>query len=338
MALDNPDYIWLLLVVPLFAGCALMSHLTASQWLVRFAGKNKSRAAFASATLLLNISLMALILCLAEPKLQYLRTVFNRGGIDLALGIDVSKSMLAEDEMIPPEGQKLFPVRNRLNRARYSALNILSALRGERVGVFMFASRGVEVIPSTTDYSYCQYLLKHLNDTTIAIPGSDLGQAIMTGVELLSAASVKRARALILISDGEDISDDTSAIDAASRRAAELGISIYTIGTGMGQGVLIPIRNAEGTAIADYYTDEDGAYLKTRLEQGTLKMIAAATGGRYFRAGEAHCEDHVVEAIVQHARTVEYTKTREPAWFYLSPILLGIGLLSFGGGVIAGRW
>ena len=37
MALDNPEYIWLLLGVPLFAGCALMSHLTAAQWLVRFA-------------------------------------------------------------------------------------------------------------------------------------------------------------------------------------------------------------------------------------------------------------------------------------------------------------
>jgi Ca-activated chloride channel family protein len=338
MALDNPEYIWLLLVVPLFAGCALISHLTASQWLVRFAGKKKSRPAFAAATLFLSISLVALILCLAEPKLQYLRTVFNRGGIDLALGIDVSKSMLAEDEMIPPEGQKLFPVRNRLNRARYCALNILSALRGERVGVFMFASRGVEVIPSTTDYGYCQYLLKHLNDTTITIPGSDLGQAIKTGIELLSAASVKRARALILISDGEDISDDTSAIDEAVRRAAELGISIYTIGTGMGQGVLIPIRNAESTSIADYYTDEDGAYLKTRLEQGTLKMIAATTGGSYFRVSEEHCEDRVVEAIVQHARAVEYTKTREPAWFYLSPFLLGIGLLSFCSGIIASRW
>jgi Ca-activated chloride channel homolog len=338
MALDNPEYLWLLLGVPLFAGCALMSHLTTAQWLVRFAGIKKSRIAFAATTLFLSISLTALILCLAEPKLQYVRTVFNRGGIDLALGIDVSKSMLAEDEMIPQEGQKLFPVRNRLNRARYCALNILSALRGERVGVFMFASRGVEVIPSTTDYGYCQYLLKHLNDTTIAIPGSDLGQAIMTGIELLSAASVKRAKSLILISDGEDISDDTTAIDAAARRAAELGISIYTIGTGMGQGVLIPIRDAEGTAIADYYTDEDGTYLKTRLEQDTLKMIAATTGGGYFRAGEERCEDRVVEAIVQNARTVEYTKTREPAWFYLSPVLLGIGLLSFGSGVIASRW
>ena len=338
MALDNPEYIWLLLILPLFVCCALISYRTASQWLVRFAGKKKSIASFAAATLFLSISLMALILCLAEPKVQYLRTVFNRGGIDIALGIDVSKSMLAEDEMIPPEGQKLFPVRNRLNRARYCALNILSALRGERVGVFMFASRGVEVIPSTTDYGYCQYLLKHLNDTTITIPGSDLGQAIMTGTALLADASVKRARALILISDGEDISDDPSALVEAARRAAAQGIIIYTIGTGMGQGVLIPIRDAEGTSIVDYYTDEEGTYLKTRLEQDTLKEIAAATGGSYFRVSEERCEDRVVEAIVKHARTVEYTKATEPAWFYLSPVLLGIGLLSFCSGIIASRW
>jgi len=337
MALDNPAYIRLLLILPIFVCCALLSYRTAAQWLVRFSGKKKSFMAFAAAIALLGISLMALIMSLAEPKVQYLRTVFNRGGIDLALGIDVSKSMLAEDEMIPIEGQKLFPVQNRLNRARYSALNIISALRGERVGVFMFASRGVEVIPSTTDYGYCQYLLKHLNDATITIPGSDLGQALMTGIGLLSGSSVKRARALILISDGEDISDDPAAMEEAARRAASLGITVFTIGTGMGRGVLIPIRDAQGTSIVDYYMDEDGTYLKTRLEQDTLKMIAAATGGRYFRAVEEHCEDRVVEAIVQHARTIEYTKVTEPAWFYLSPILLAIGLLSFGGGIIALR-
>jgi Ca-activated chloride channel family protein len=83
--------------------------------------------------------------------------------------------------------------------------------------------------------------------------------------------------------------------------------------------------------------DEVGAYLKTRLEQDTLKMIAVRTGGRYFRAGDGQCEEQLVQAILQHARTVEYTRTREPAWFYLSPVFLCIGLVSFGGGVIALR-
>jgi Ca-activated chloride channel homolog len=268
---------------------------------------------------------------------QYNKVVFNRSGIDVAIGVDVSKSMLAEDEMIPEEGKKLFAIPNRLNRARYCALNIITALRGERAGVFMFASKGVSIIPLTTDYGYCQYILKHFNDATIAIPGSDLNQAIATGVSLLEGSSRKTVKTIILISDGEDISDDKSPVYEAAQRAAAQGIAIYTVGIGMGRGVLIPIRDAAGTAIVDYYQDEDGSYLKTRLEQDTLKGISTITGGSYFRAHDEHSEDGIVDAILKRARTIEYTRATEPAWFYLSPLLLCAAFIFFIIGLIAGR-
>jgi len=280
-------------------------------------------------TLFYSLALGALVFTLTEPKVQYNKIVFNRGGIDVAIGIDVSKSMLAEDEMVPEEGKKLFAIPNRLNRARYCALNIISALRGERIAVFMFASKGVAIIPLTTDYGYCQYILKHINDATIAIPGSDLSQAIFTGISLFDDTSRKTVKTLILISDGEDISDDKSAIADAAQRAAAQGVAIYTVGLGMGRGVLIPIRDAAGTEIVDYYQDEDGAFLKTRLEQDPLKNIAAITGGQYFRARDNRSEDRIVDAIVKRARAIEYTKVQEPAWFYLSPFLLCAGLLFF---------
>ena len=263
--------------------------------------------------------------------------MFNRGGIDVAIGIDVSKSMLAEDEMLPEEGRKLFAIPNRLNAARYCALSIISALRGERVGVFMFASKGVSIIPLTNDYGYCQYILKHFNDATIAIPGSDLNQAIATGVSLFEDTPRKTVKTIILLSDGEDISDDKSPIFEAAQRAATQGIAIYTVGIGMGRGVLIPVRDAAGSAIVDYYKDKDGAYLKTRLEQDTLKGIATITGGSYFRARDERSEDGIVDAIVKRARTIEYTRVTEPAWFYLSPILLCAALIFFVIGIIARR-
>ncbi|HPD61511.1 MAG TPA: VWA domain-containing protein [Thermodesulfobacteriota bacterium] len=271
---------------------------------------------------------------MTEPKVQYTRTVFNRGGIDIAIGVDVSKSMLAEDEMLPAEGKKLFAIPNRLNRARYCALNLISGLRGERIGVFLFASRGVEVIPLTTDYGYCQYLLKHINDTTITIPGSDLSQAILTGKAMLENISSRKVRVIILISDGEDITDDPDMIIEAARQAAAKEISIYTVGTGSGRGVLIPIRDAKGATIMDYYRDVDGTYLKTRLVQDTLKTIAGLTGGDYYRVNEQNCEEKIVATILHRARTVEYTKAKEPAWFYLSPVLLTFGLLTFAIGII----
>ncbi|MHC1697044.1 MAG: VWA domain-containing protein [Geobacteraceae bacterium] len=337
MNLENSGYLWLLLVIPFFLYFSLRSYRTASEWLYRFAHRNKRPIPYLVSTLSLCLALAAVIFSLTEPKVQYQKTVFNRSGIDVAIGIDVSKSMLAEDEVLPEEGKKLFAIPNRLNRARSSALGIITALKGERAGVFMFARKGVSIIPLTTDYGYCQYILKHFNDATIAIPGSDLSQAIATGVSLLQDSSRTSVKTIILISDGEDLSDDKFPIFEAAQRAAAQGIAIYTVGTGMGRSALIPVRDSAGAAIVDYYQDEDGSYLNTRLEQETLKGIATSGGGRYFRARDERSEERVIDAIVQRARTIEYTRVAEPAWFYLAPAMLSAALLFFIIGMIARR-
>ena len=336
MNLENSSYLWLLLVIPWFLFFSLKSYKKASNWLYRFAHIKKRPIPYGVSTFFLSLALGMVIFSLTEPKVHYNKVVFNRSGIDVAIGIDVSKSMLAEDEMVPEEGKKLFTIPNRLNRARYCALNIMDALRGERAGVFMFASKGVSIIPLTTDYGYCRYILKHVNDATIAIPGSDLSQAITTGVSLFEGSPRKTVKIIILLSDGEDISDDKSPIYEAAQRAATQGIAIYTVGIGMGRGVLIPIRDAAG-AIVDYFQDEDGAYLKTRLEQDTLKGISTNSGGRYFHSSDERTENSIVDAIVKRARTIEYTRVTEPAWFYLSPLLLCAALIFFIIGIIAGR-
>jgi len=336
MTLEHSDYLWLLLIIPCFLGYSFVSYREANNWLFRFAHTKKQFVPYAVSTLFMSLALGAVIFSLAEPKVSYTNVVFNRTGIDVVIGIDVSKSMLAEDEALSEEGKKLFTIPNRLNRARFCALNIMNALRGERAGVFVFASKGVPIVPLTNDYGYCQYILKHVNDATITIPGSDLGQAIATGVSLFEDSPRKTAKIIILISDGEDISDDKSAMHEAAQRAASRGIAIYTVGVGMGQGVLIPIRDSEAN-IVDYYRDEDGSYLKTRLDQDTLKAIAAITGGRYFQARDERSEDGVVDAILKRARTIEYTKSTEPAWFYLSPVLLCAALLFLMTGIIVGR-
>lgn len=336
MNVENSGYLWLLLIIPCFFCYSFTSYKKASTWLYRFAHTKKKPLPYVLSTLFLCLALGSVIFSLAGPKVQYNKLVFNRSGINVAIGIDVSKSMLAEDELLPEEGKKLFAIPNRINRARYCALGIITALRGERAGVFMFASKGVPIIPLTTDYGYCQYILKHFNEATIAIPGSDLNQAIATGVSLLEDTSRKTVKTIILISDGEDISDDKSPIYEAAQRAAARGIAIYTVGIGMGRSSLIPIRNSEGT-IAGYYQDEDGSYLKTRLEQEILKNIANITGGSYFHARDEGSEDGLVDDILKRARTIEYTKVMVPAWFSLSPLLLCAAFVFFIIGIVVGR-
>jgi Ca-activated chloride channel family protein len=99
--LENSGYLWLLLVIPCFLYFSLISYRKASDWLYRFAHSKKRPLPDVVSTLLLSLALGAVIFSLTEPKVQYHKTVFNRSGIDIAIGIDVSKSMLAGKSSLP---------------------------------------------------------------------------------------------------------------------------------------------------------------------------------------------------------------------------------------------
>jgi Ca-activated chloride channel family protein len=334
MVLENVHYLWLLFSVPLFLAVSLRSRSTSSKWLYLFARTRKKRSGFVLTTLFLSFSMVALSLTLAEPKMQYEKTYFNRAGIELAVGIDISKSMLAEDVSFPQEAQRLFNVPNRLNRARYFVLNMISELRGERVGAYIFARKGIEIVPFTTDYAFCQYVIKYINDADITVPGSDLGEAVMTGIGILETSGHAGARAMILVSDGEDMTLDKSSIYESARNAADKGIRIYTVGVGASKGGLIPVRSEDGTSILNYYVDENGAYLKTSLVKENLKRLAEATGGYYFEADEQTAPEQLVQRVLQQAKNMEATKSVELAWLDLSPFCLLAGLSFF----VLGTW
>jgi Ca-activated chloride channel family protein len=250
------------------------------------------------------------------------RTSFNRAGIAIAIGLDVSKSMLAEDVELPSEGRELFHIPNRLNRARYLALQFLSELQGERLGLYLFASKGVEIIPFTNDYGYSQYIVRHVNDSDITTSGSDLGEAILYGISMYEESSSQQVKRIILLSDGEDISIDQSRLYEAAEIAASKGIKIDTVGIGTGKAMLIPIRNVDTTSIVDYYLDEDGTYLRTSLVQETLEKIAHISGGHSFHITDEQVARKLLESILSDVKTIERTRSIELVWMDLSPLFL----------------
>ncbi len=338
MALDAPVCLWLLLIVPAFVCASLLSLRRVAAWHERFSGVRKRRSGLVFHALLLCLVLILVSVALAGPKMQYTRTVFNRSGIDVVVGIDVSKSMLAEDASLPAGAEQVFHVANRLNRARQFALELLAQLRGERIGVFLFASRAIEVVPFTRDYGFSRYVLTYINDAEITIPGSDLGEAIRTGVSMFEDDGGKAARILVLLSDGEDMRpDDPSFFSESALLAAKKGVKVFTVGIGTGKSVLIPVRNEDGTLIVDYYIDEEGNHLKTRLEQERLKTIARITGGQYVVATEENASHVVMDTILKEAREVEYTKGTEQAWLGLSPFLFLAAFILFAWGMWVGR-
>ncbi len=322
MQFDHLHYLWFLMLIPFLAALSARNYERSNQWLYRFARKKRPLLPQLLSIALLSFTVAATILSLAEPRISVVKTGASRAAIDLVVGIDVSKSMLAEDISLPGYGRRLFQLNNRLNRARLFVLNAVAELHGEKIALFVFASGGVEVVPLTGDYGYCNYIVKHMNDAEITVPGSDLGAAIQTGLAALESSGEDGAKVMVLLSDGEDISLDKSSLDESATQAASRGIRIYTVGVGGTKEALIPMRRSNGMTLSGYYRDEAGSLLITTLVRETLQTIAQRTGGRYYEAGHEQSAREVVAAILRDAETSGDIGREETIWLPLSPWLL----------------
>ena len=81
--------------------------------------------------------------------------------------------------------------------------------------------------------------------------------------------------------------------------AAQDGIRIFTVGVGSREGELIPLTADQGGGVVK---DEKGEPVKSRLDEGALKAIAAASGGAYVSLdGQGEGLDQVSQERVEPA-------------------------------------
>jgi Ca-activated chloride channel homolog len=89
-----------------------------------------------------------------------------------------------------------------------------------------------------------------------------------------------RARAIILITDGEDTENLAG---AEVQEAVRLGIDVFVVGVGTVAGELVPEIDEDGK-ITGWKKQADGSFVTTRLDQAKLKELARLAGGdgRYY--------------------------------------------------------
>ena len=109
--------------------------------------------------------------------------------------------------------------------------------------------------------------------------GTSISSAIRQAIESYEGG-LKKYKALILITDGEDNEGDAL---AAAEAAKNDGIKIFCVGIGTPEGELIPVHDESGGTA--FLKDSQGAVVKSRLDEATLQKIALTTGGSYVRAG-----------------------------------------------------
>jgi Ca-activated chloride channel homolog len=209
-----------------------------------------------------------MVLAVVRPRYGVKMEMVERKGIDIIVALDISESMLAED--ITP---------NRLERAKHEIGKLIDMLRGDRIGLVVFAGESFVQCPLTLDYGAAKMFLNAVSTGWVERQGTALAEAITRSADAFRSQTRKH-KVLILISDGEDQEGDA---EAAAKKAADEGIIIHTIGIGSESGVPIPLRRSSGNIV--YKKDRNDNLVLTRLNPVILEKIAIKGNGSYYHAG-----------------------------------------------------
>lgn len=218
---------------------------------------------------LLIAAVFLLFAALARPLLFYGWDVEHSDGTDILLAVDCSKSMLTQD--VKP---------SRLELAKLAISDFADHLAGSRLGLISFAGEAFLSCPLTLDHGAFQDAVRDLDTDSLPVPGTDIATAIHQAMEALQNQPDNR-KVLVLITDGEDL--EGHVLDAA-KEAAAVGLKVYCIGVGTPGGDLIPLQDDSGQTA--YLRDSAGELVHSRLDEDTLKKIAALTGGAYVQLGQ----------------------------------------------------
>lgn len=319
----TPNYLLLLLVLPVQLILIGLSGFWQKRQFGKFAEHRFfkyylaefSRFLWSLKNVLLVIVALFLIIALARPRWGQEVQIITKEGLDIAICIDVSKSMEATD--IRP---------NRLQRAKDHISLFIDQLKGDRLALIPFAGESFVLLPLTDDYAAAKMFLGLLDTDMIPVAGTNIGYALETAANIFQEQD--KNRIIILISDGEDLEGEGI---TQAQKLAEKGIVVHTLGVGSTEGSPIPIRTAQGNI--EYAKDSAGNVVISRLDVDTLNRIARATDGRFYHVTPHRAEIFEIlrdiEALEREKYEArEYVRYRE-RYHYFAFIALILLVLEF---------
>jgi Ca-activated chloride channel family protein len=250
--------------------------------LVNLLISNFSPKLFTSKFILLSAAFAIGIIAAMNPRKPGDADNFNRKGIDVAIALDVSKSMLATD--ISP---------SRLERAKQFVNKLINEMPDDRIALVLFAGKAYLQMPLTVDHNAAQMFISTATPDAVPQQGTVISDALKMSADVFNSTD-KKYKTVILISDGEDHDEDAV---TTAKSMAEQGIMINTIGIGSPGGAEI-IEPATGQA----KKDEEGNTVISKLNEEELKTIAGSANGIYVHLQSS---DEAVVALKNHLSQID---------------------------------
>ena len=208
--------------------------------------------------------LVFLILALARPSLKDQTVSEKVEGIEIILGVDISRSMLAQD---------VKPNRLSLIKTQLSQF-VTTSKKNHRIGLLVFAGSSFLLTPLTSDLNLIQVYLNSLSTDMITAQGTNFKSALKIAEKSFKGGGVSNAtKVLIIASDGEN--HTPGALDIARRLVKNQGIRIFSLGVGTRKGGVIAING-------DYQRDQSGNIVQSKFKGHTLKEFAKIGKGMFY--------------------------------------------------------
>ena len=276
---EHPEYLWLLLIIPLLAAGFAFLNLWQKKQRFLFAGEELFLQLAPAASLtkkivkqaLFLLIIAGLLIALANPLVGTRLEEVKREGIDLFVVMDVSLSMKCED--IRP---------SRLEKAKRDISDLLKKLSGDRVGLIVFAGEAFVQFPLTSDYSAADLFLSAIDVDAVPLPGTMIGSGIELALKSFSQDAPTQ-KAVVVVSDGENTEGD---VLGAVEDAKKAGVRVYAVGMGTPEGGPIPVLDQNENR-TDYKHDQSGNIVLTKLDESMLQQVASSSGGTYHRGTSA---------------------------------------------------
>lgn len=296
--LEEKGYLYLLFVVPIL----VLLFLYIQYW------KRKKQVAFGDLDLIKKLSpeksifkpvlkfslvllgLSFLILALVNPKMGVKIEKVKRQGIDIVFAIDVSKSMLAED-VVP----------NRLDKSKQLVSQLINQLGSDRIGIIAYSGSAFPVLPMTSDYAVAKMFLQTMNPGMISSQGTSIDEAINLAANNFFDKKDKTNKLLVIISDGEDHSDNAQ---NAAEDADKMGLKIITVGVGTEKGGPIPLKR--NGVVESFQKDQDNQVVITKRNAEVLSVIAKSTKGGYVDGNSTKEVIDYVKKVLDNTQKTEF--------------------------------
>jgi len=250
---------------------------------------------------------------LAGPAWQQLPQPVHKQDSALVVVLDLSPSMLAED--ISP---------NRLVRARYKLIDILTRRTEGVVGLIVYGGDSHTVSPLTEDSNTIMSMVPVLEPNLMPETGSNVEEGLASALDLAVSGGYQQAD-ILLITDGIDKS---ALSNIAPIISGEGNYRLSILGVGTTDGAPIP-------SFAGGFIKKAGNVIVAKLNVGTLRKIAANNGGSYQTLS---ADDRDIDNLLAGMDSLLTNSTRETdrsfdLWddqgYWLVLLLLPVLLLSF---------